>query len=245
MKRLATFIICVFATASISFAQNWCENLIKELSGHRNVDRNVAVNRDPQSFEITNATYDFKFSSSSLYRHIAATMKKHESQADYYSESGNKNKVILMRFSDKGRRWSCKLQPLGGKGNQYLVTVNNGETSFERAARMFDENNRVFEENSKLFEEKRKVFEERQKILNERLQSLEKLKDLDKRLKTSGDKMKSYQKYRLTGKSGASRSYGHTSSEVNPATPEKERQIKEHNNALKLAEQERSRKLAR
>ena len=125
MRRLITILMALVIAMGVAEAKNWCESLVNSLNMTNGVDKSVAVNRDPQTHEITNATYDFRFSSGKLFDRIQNTMKNHAGDADYYSESGSKNKVIIMRITDNGRRWSCKLQKLGKSGKQFLVTVNS------------------------------------------------------------------------------------------------------------------------
>lgn len=75
MKRLLTIFIWLTVAACSGYAKNWCEELIGFLSEQNNVDRNVAVSRDPESHEITGATYDFRFTSENLYKTIANNMQ--------------------------------------------------------------------------------------------------------------------------------------------------------------------------
>lgn len=127
MKRIITIILAAVVAVGVADAKNWCESLVNSLNVASGVDKSVAVTRDPTTHEISKATYDFRFSSGKLYDQILNTMKNHAADADYYSETGEKNKVILMRVSDNGRLWSCKLQKLSRNSKQFLVTVNSGD----------------------------------------------------------------------------------------------------------------------
>lgn len=115
--------------AGLAQARNWCEVLVSNLNMNSDVDKTVAVNRQPDTHEITNATYDFRFSSSKLYKQIYNTLKGHAHESDYYSESGSKNKTIIMRFTDNGRCWSCKLQS-DSRNKQFLVSVKSDGMTF-------------------------------------------------------------------------------------------------------------------
>lgn len=115
--------------AGFAQARNWCEVLVSNLNMNSDVDKTVAVNRAPDTHEITNATYDFRFSSSKLYKQIYNTLKGHAHESDYYSESGSKNKTIIMRFTDNGRCWSCKLQS-DSRNKQFLVNVKSDGMTF-------------------------------------------------------------------------------------------------------------------
>lgn len=130
MKRLTIIIMALALAAGFAQAKNWCEGLVGDLNTNSDVDKTVAVSRAPDTHEITNATYDFRFSSSKLYRHIYNTLKSHAHESDYYSESGSrpKNKTIVMRFTDNGRCWSCKLES-DSRNKQFLVTVKSDDIS--------------------------------------------------------------------------------------------------------------------
>lgn len=126
MKRIKIVLLSVLLSVGALQAKNWCETLVNTLNSTSEVDKTMAVNRDPKSHEITSASYDFRFTSGKLYERIQNTLKNHAADVDYYSESGKKNKVIMIRFVDNGRRWSCKLQRLGRNGKQFLVSVTSG-----------------------------------------------------------------------------------------------------------------------
>lgn len=130
MKKIIILLLCCI-TAVVTQAQsrNWCESLVNTLNANENVDKTIAVKRDPSTHEITNATYDYRFTSDNLYKKIAKEMKFRSTNADYYTEKGKKLKTIILRFNDRGRRWSCKLQCLDKKGKQFLVTVSSRDQS--------------------------------------------------------------------------------------------------------------------
>lgn len=69
-------VIC-FGTAS---AKNWCESLINVLNSSEGVDKSVSVNRDATTHEITNATYDSRFTSGKLYETVKKTLMNHASK---------------------------------------------------------------------------------------------------------------------------------------------------------------------
>ena len=134
MKRLLTILLSLVALTCMAQKQNWLENLVDNLSSRSNIDRTVAVNRSPSTHEIINATYDFRFSSSNLYKIIASDLRNHSNNVDFYSEETAQNKdrqkVILMRFTDDNHRWSCRLQPLSNKNKQFIVTVTSVDKSY-------------------------------------------------------------------------------------------------------------------
>lgn len=134
MKRLLTILLSFMALTCMAQKQNWLENLVNNLSTHGDIDRTVAVNRDPSTREITKATYDFRFSSSNLYKSIANDLKSHSDEVDFYLEetvqNKDKQKRILMRFTDNKHRWSCRLQPLSSKSRQFIVSVTSVDQSY-------------------------------------------------------------------------------------------------------------------
>lgn len=130
MKKIIILLLCcITAVMTQAQSRNWCESLVNTLNANENVDKTIAVKRDPSTHEITNATYDYRFTSDNLYKKIAKEMKFRSTNADYYTEKGKKLKTIILRFNDRGRRWSCKLQCLDKKGKQFLVTVSSRDQS--------------------------------------------------------------------------------------------------------------------
>lgn len=233
MKRLLTIIIWLTAAACTASAENWCEELIRFLTEQKNVDRNVAVSRDPESHEITSATYDFHFTSENLYKTIADNIRCHETEADYYTENVKKHKTILARFTCKGQRWSCKLQPLDNKGKQFLVTVKSGDSANELRYPNVEELQKALNEYETNREDWMKEFEKQMREYEEKMKSFEKKKEEYTR------------KNRTTTTQGAPRSSGTRNVIVNePQTKAKAQEIKAHNDELKRAEAERKRKLA-
>ncbi len=134
MKRLLTILLSFMALTCMAQKQNWLENLVNNLSAHNDIDCTVAVNRDPSTREITKATYDFRFSSSNLYKSIASDLMTHRGEVDFYSEetvqNKDKQKRILMRFTDNKNRWSCRLQPLSSKNKQFIVAVTSVDKNY-------------------------------------------------------------------------------------------------------------------
>lgn len=233
MKKLLTIIIWLTAAACTASAENWCEELIRFLSEQKNVDRNVAVSRDPESHEITSATYDFHFTSENLYKTIADNIRCHETEADYYTENVKKHKTILARFTCKGQRWSCKLQPLDNKGKQFLVTVKSGDSANELRYPNVEDLQRALNEYDVNYEDRMKDFEKQMKEYEEKMKSFEKKKE------------EFIRKNRPTTTQGGGASSGTKNVIVNdPPTKAKAQEIKAHNDELKRAEEERRRKLA-
>lgn len=125
MKRISTILLALLFPISVLTAKNWCEILINNLNSKSHIDKTVAVSRAPDSHEITNATYSFRFKSNKLFRQIFNTVKCHAPESDYYSETGGNYGTIILRFSDKSKVWSCKLMS-DKQSNQFLVTVRSG-----------------------------------------------------------------------------------------------------------------------
>lgn len=127
MKRISTILLALLFPISVLTAKNWCEILINNLNSKSHIDKTVAVSRAPDSHEITNATYSFRFKSNKLFRQIFNTVKCHAPESDYYSETGGNYGTIILRFSDKSKVWSCKLMS-DKQSNQFLVTVRSGDS---------------------------------------------------------------------------------------------------------------------
>lgn len=120
MKRLLTIIIWLTAAACTASAENWCEELIRFLTEQKNVDRNVAVSRDPESHEITSATYDFHFTSENLYKTIADNIRCHETEADYYTENVKSIRQFLPGSPAKDSAGAANSSRSTTKGSSFL-----------------------------------------------------------------------------------------------------------------------------
>lgn len=233
MKKLLTIIIWLTAAACTASAENWCEELIRFLSEQKNVDRNVAVSRDPESHKITNATYDFHFTSENLYKTIADNIRCHETEADYYTENVKKHKTILARFTCKGQRWSCKLQPLDNKGKQFMVTVKSGDSANELRFPGTEELQQTISEYDADYDSRIKEFEKQLRKFEKQRKTFEKQKEeYTRQLRNMSEKV--IEPIPATKDIVVSR----------PPTAAQTREIKAHNEELKRAEAERKRKLA-
>lgn len=132
MKHIAILILVAMMSMGMQAADNgknskWYERLVNHLVTAENVDKSVSVNRDPETNEITNATYDFRFTSTKLYETVKDAIVLNTEKSEYYSESGTKNhREYLLRLVDNGRRWSLKLEKVG-RNNQFLVRVSTGD----------------------------------------------------------------------------------------------------------------------
>lgn len=120
MNRLIITLIAAMAAIS-SYADNWCETLIKQLNATSGIDKTIRTNRDQQSRKIVTAVYDYKFSSDNIFRKIRDDMRSHIDEADFFSETGEQ--IALMRFTIDGLQWDCKLQHTR-QGNIFLVNVS-------------------------------------------------------------------------------------------------------------------------
>lgn len=123
MKKITAILIAITIACNLMQANNWCETLIDILSSAKDVNRTTAIKRDSGTHKITYATYDFKFESENLYRKVYNTIIRNSRQADYFSEKTQDGHVTLIRFTDQGETWSCKLSKTSSQ-SQFLVTIN-------------------------------------------------------------------------------------------------------------------------
>lgn len=259
MKRITIFLLVVALAAGIAGAKNWCEILIGNLNTKSDVDKTVAVRRAPETHDITNATYDFRFSSSKLYRQIYNTLKWHTAESDYYSESGGKYKNIVLRFTDNGRVWSCRLQN-DRSNKQFLVSVKSDAPGTEgviftdeiedirsQATESLREAQRQAMEARK---EARRQREEARRQVNEALKEARRQADEARRetqrQATEARKEAQRQREEAQRQVNAARrnhSGSSTTTIVNARTPEQQAELKKHESELQKAEAERKQKL--
>lgn len=265
MKKIIIILLyCITAVVTQAQSRNWCESLVNTLNANENVDKTIAVKRDPSTHEITNATYDYRFTSDNLYKKIAKEMKFRSTNADYYTEKGKKLKTIILRFNDRGRRWSCKLQCLDKKGKQFLVTVSSRDQSSSEwtDAESLQEYKERQQEWAKQYKERQqewaKQYKERQqewaKQYSERQQELKKRqqevrerqrqvqRETRERQREARERQRLARRQRLNVEGSKGTYYR---KHIITAEDEKENKkaIEQHNADLKKAEQERKRKL--
>lgn len=230
MKRITIFLLIVALAAGIAGAKNWCEILIGNLNTKSDVDKTVAVRRAPETHDITNATYDFRFSSSKLYRQIYNTLKGHTAESDYYSESGGKYKSIVLRFTDNGRVWSCRLQN-DSRNKQFLVSVKSDAPGTEGVIFTEDIEDIQSQATESLRDAQRRVNEARKEVERQRAEVERQVREVQKEAQRRADEVRrSY--------SGSS-----TTTITKALTPEQQAELKRHESELQKAEAERKQKL--
>lgn len=227
MKRLSIILLTLALAAGMAQAKNWCESLIENLNRYSDVDKTIAVNRAPGSQEITNATYDFRFSSNKLYKQIFNTLKKHSPESDYYSESGSKNKTVIMRFTDKGRRWSCKLES-DSRNKQFLITVKSGDSGVEYVISA--------EEIEAMRQQAMQASEEGRKAAAKAREDAAKARE-------EAEKLRQMAKERRQASKARSRSGSSSTVIITTENSDQKAVIENHSRELRQAEAERKRKL--
>lgn len=257
MKKIIIILLCcITAVMTQAQSRNWCESLVNTLNANEDVDKTIAVKRDPSTHEITNATYDYRFSSDNLYKRIAKDMKIHSGNADYYTEKGKKLKTIILRFNDRGRRWSCKLQCLDNKGKQFLVTVSSrDQSSFDwtdaESSQDFKERQQEWakqykerqQEWTKQYRERQREAMERQRQAMERQrEAMERQREAMDRQRQAMDRRRQARKNQLSVE-GTKGTYYRKHITTAEQDKEYKKAIEQHNSDLKKAEQERKRKL--
>lgn len=228
MKRFCLILFSALISITAVTAGNWCEILIGNLNAKSNVDKTMAVNREPETHEITNATYSFRFKSRKLYHQIFNTLKGHSAESDYYSESGGKYGTVLLRFSDNGKTWSCKLQN-DRESNQFLITVkSDGNT--EEALMTSQDVNKIRRQAEEIRRQAQQMREERRRAQEQSRRQAQQAKE---------ERRRAQEQSRSIRESGKRTASGNVTTIVNEKTQKQKDEIAEHEQALRQAQARR------
>lgn len=217
MKRTIFAIFSALLLALPIQAKNWCESLVNSMTESNDIDKNIAVNRNPATHAITNATYDFRFSSLKLYNKVRNSIKNHSSESDYYEESGN---TMLLRFSDKAMLWNCKLQKLESEDFQFLVSVSH-------------------KSNSEKYQVKREAAKTKREAQREALKERHKAQQEAAAARREAIKIAKETRRKVNAERNAARRNSGAQTVTNQLTEEKKAEIKELQRELQQADAER------
>lgn len=129
MKTMRIFILLFSLSAwcAANAANGWHDDVISTMNTAKDVERSIAVNRNPNTKEIKTAVYRYTFKGKKLYNVVRNWLIQHEPQAvstDIYS---GKYGDVKMKFREgKGYR-NYRLSTSQGK-HTLIVSVNTGDT---------------------------------------------------------------------------------------------------------------------
>ncbi len=157
MKRnLLLILILVFAVPAFA-AGDWHDDLITNMNSENAVERTLAVDRDPSSGKIRQATYRYTFKQKSLYKSLRAKLLNRENEASNFILRPGDDGQIIMKFVKPDNYRNYSLSHVNGK-YQLIISVNKSDP-YDYAE---SESQRQYEQRQKQLEERQRQFAQQQ-----------------------------------------------------------------------------------
>ncbi len=126
MSRYCIFIISIIISfLAASAAPDWHDDIVSTMNTADEIDRNIVVNRHPNSRRITNASYRYTFKSKAVYNSIREKLLSRESDAATVIIKPGKNGEIIMRFRRPQETRNYRLSTIKKGKYQLVISVND------------------------------------------------------------------------------------------------------------------------
>lgn len=162
MKRNLLLILIIAVTFPAFAASDWHDDLVTNMNSENAVERALAVDRDPSSGKIRQATYRYTFKQKSLYKSLRSKLLNRENEASNFILKPGEDGQIIMKFVKPDNYRNYSLSHVNGK-YQLIISVNTEPYDY-----VDSDSQKQFEERQKQFAERQKQFAERQRQFAER-----------------------------------------------------------------------------
>lgn len=126
MSRYCIFIISIIISSlAASAAPDWHDDIVSTMNTADEIDRNIVVNRHPNSRRITNASYRYTFKSKAVYNSIREKLLNRESDAATVIIKPGKDGEIIMRFRRPQETRNYRLSTIKKGKYQLVISVND------------------------------------------------------------------------------------------------------------------------
>ena len=126
MSRYCIFIISIIISSlAASAAHDWHDDIVSTMNTADEIDRNIVVNRHPNSRRITNASYRYTFKSKAVYNSIREKLLSRESDAATVIIKPGKDGEIIMRFRRPQETRNYRLSTIKKGKYQLVISVND------------------------------------------------------------------------------------------------------------------------
>ncbi len=126
MSRYCIFIISIIISSlAASAAPDWHDDIVSTMNTADEIDRNIVVNRHPNSRRITNASYRYTFKSKAVYNSIREKLLSRESDAATVIIKPGKDGEIIMRFRRPQETRNYRLSTIKKGKYQLVISVND------------------------------------------------------------------------------------------------------------------------
>lgn len=235
MKRTIITLIATLALTAPIFAQSWGDKIITKMKNDRSVDKNISVNRDPDTHAISSERYTFKFKSASTYQSLKKELMNHSEEAYIFSMEGDDTPRIALKMNHDGRDCIYELQRI--EPGMFSLRISrqpekqNGQRT--EAARQRAE---AAKQRAEAARQRGEAAKQRAEAARQRAEAAKARKEA---LRQNKEAMRNR---KLSTNSSRNKNNGNSTVIINSnATSQSE--IKRHNEAVKQAEQQRRRDL--
>ena len=126
MSRYCIFIISIIISSlAASAAPDWHDDIVSTMNTADEIDRNIVVNRHPNSRRITNASYRYTFKSKAVFNSIREKLLSRESDAATVIIKPGKDGEIIMRFRRPQETRNYRLSTIKKGKYQLVISVND------------------------------------------------------------------------------------------------------------------------
>ena len=126
MSRYCIVIISIIISSlAASAAPDWHDDIVSTMNTADEIDRNIVVNRHPNSRRITNASYRYTFKSKAVYNSIREKLLSRESDAATVIIKPGKDGEIIMRFRRPQETRNYRLSTIKKGKYQLVISVND------------------------------------------------------------------------------------------------------------------------
>ncbi|MDE6263677.1 MAG: hypothetical protein K2M11_00880 [Paramuribaculum sp.] len=169
MKRNLLLILIIAVAFPTFAASDWHDDLVTNMNSENAVERALAVDRDPSSGKIRQATYRYTFKQKSLYKSLRSKLLNRENEASNFILKPGEDGQIIMKFVKPDNYRNYSLSHVNGK-YQLIISVNTEPYDYvdSDSQKQFEERQKQFVERQKQFTERQKQFVERQRQYAER-----------------------------------------------------------------------------
>lgn len=236
MKRNLLLILIIAVAFPAFAASDWHDDLVTNMNSENAVERALAVDRDPSSGKIRQATYRYTFKQKSLYKSLRSKLLNRENEASNFILKPGEDGQIIMKFTKPDNYRNYSLSHVNGK-YQLIISVNTEPYDYvdSDSQKQFEERQKQFVERQKQFTERQKQFVERQRQYAE--QQAEKQRQYAEQ---QAERQRQYAQQQAERQ----RQYAEKQAELKRQQAERQRQYAEQQAELKRQQAERQRQYA-
>lgn len=129
-NRLIILIVSLMTSTATVSAQAWVDKLINRYKNSDGVEKQISINRDPESRKVVREDYLFSFSAPKEYNYVKSELVKHSDDADYFHMIDEKSPRVTFRQSNNNQRTTIDIVKAG---KSYRLTINRVDDAYVRA----------------------------------------------------------------------------------------------------------------